>query len=117
MDLNKQFIKTKRPCADGFRWFLKHHQEGADYQPLLDTLVLAGRTGDACWLLEQFGPTDTVLEVDAVDAGALVFAGSLLVRGNIEVDTVLVAGGGIRGGGGIRTGQGLTSGATSAPVA
>lgn len=110
MDLNKQFIKTKRPCADGFRWFLKHHQAGADYQPLLDALVRAGRTGDACWLLEQFGPTDAVLELDALDATAIVFAGSLLVRDGIEVDTLLVAGGSIRAGGGIRTGQQLSSG-------
>lgn len=111
MDLNKQFIKTKRPCAEGFRWFLKHHQSGADYQPLLDALVRAGRTGDACWLLEQFGPSDAVLELDALDADAIVFAGSLVVRDGIEVDTVLVAGGAIRAGGGIRTGQTLSSGA------
>jgi hypothetical protein len=110
MDLNKHFIKTKRPCADGFRWFLKHHHAGADYQPLLDDLVRAGRTGDACWLLEQFGPTDAVLEVDAIDAEALVFAGSLLVHGGVEVETVLATGGGIRAGGGIRTGQALASG-------
>ena len=39
MDLTKDFIKTKRPCADGFRWFLRHCQDGSNYQDLLDALV------------------------------------------------------------------------------
>ena len=39
----RQFVRQKNPCADGFRWFMRHFQEGADYQPLLDALVAAGR--------------------------------------------------------------------------
>jgi hypothetical protein len=64
MDLTKDFIKTKQPCADGFRWFLRHHHEGSNYQDLLDALVQAGRINDACWLLDQFGPTNETLTLD-----------------------------------------------------
>lgn len=113
MDLSRDFIKAKRPCTDGFRWFLRTHREGGDYQPLLDALVSEGRINDACWLLDQFGPTDAVLHLDNLEATAIVFAGSIEVRGNIEVDTLvragrnIVAGGGVRSGGSIVTGEDL----------
>lgn len=93
MEISRQFVRQKNPCTDGFRWFMRHFQEGADYQPLLDALVAAGRVSDACWLMDQFGPTKAVLEVDALEAEAVVFAGSLLVHGPIEVDSVLRIGG------------------------
>jgi len=101
MELTKTFVKAKRPCADGFRWFLRHHQDGAGYQQLLDALVADGRVDDACWLLAQFGPTDAVLELDSLEAEALVFAGTLEVRGSINIGSVLRTGGGIRCGGGM----------------
>jgi hypothetical protein len=41
MDPIKDFVKAKRPCAEGFRWFLRHHHDGSDYQPLLDVLMRA----------------------------------------------------------------------------
>ena len=63
-------------------------QKWYDYQPLLEDLVKQGRVDDACWLLRQFGPTDSVLVVDSVEDEAIVFAGSLEVRGSIDVDTV-----------------------------
>lgn len=110
MDLTKNFVKNKRPCADGFRWFLRNHADGSDYQPLLNALVDAGRVDDACWLLTQFGPTDEVLKVDAIDAEAMVFAGTLEVQGNIEVASVLRAGRSIRAGGGIRAGKAIIAG-------
>jgi len=105
MDITRNFIKAKRPCAEGFRWYLRHASEEAGYQDLLDALVAAGRVDDACWLLSQFGPTDSVLALDAVDASALVFAGTLQVRGAIEVDTVLRVGRSVRAGGGVRAGR------------
>jgi hypothetical protein len=64
MDLTKDFVKAKSPCADGFRWFVRNHQQGSDYQPVLDSLVGAGRVDDACWLLTQFGPTNSVLALE-----------------------------------------------------
>ena len=110
MELTKKFVKHKNPCVDGFRWFLRHHQEGSDYQPLLDALVAAGRVDDACWLLTQFGPTESVLTVDAIEAEAMVFAGTLVVQGNIDVGSVLRAGRSIKAGGGVRAGHSIIAG-------
>ena len=104
MDISRQFVRQKNPCADGFRWFMRYFQEGSDYQPLLDALVAAGRVSDACWLMDQFGPTKTVLEVDALNTDAVVFAGSLRVRGPIDVNTVLRVGGSLEAASGIRVG-------------
>lgn len=105
MEFTKRFLRAKNPCANGFRWFVRHIEDGTSYQEALDTLVQAGRVGDACWLLDQFGPTDAVLTVDAIEAEAIVFSGTLEVRGHIEVSTVLRAGRMIRAGGGIRAGR------------
>lgn len=105
MDFTKKFVKAKSPCADGFRWFVRHYKDGGNYQELLDALVADGRVNDACWLLDQFGPTDDVREVDAVDATAMVFAGTLHVRGNIDVDSLVRAGRSLIVDGGVRAGQ------------
>ena len=59
-------------------------------------MVAAGRVGDACWLLEQFGPTGEVRVVDEIEADALVFAGTLQVRGNVDVEGKLHVGGDLR---------------------
>lgn len=95
MELTQRFVKAKRPCADGYRWFLRHQRDGADYQTLLDALVQEGRIDDACWLLDQFGATDTVLEVDNLDADAVVFAGKIVAHGSILVGSMLRSGGGV----------------------
>ena len=92
MVLTRSFVRAKRPCTDGFRWFVRQFDEGGNYQELLDTMVAAGRVGDACWLLEQFGPTGEVRVVDEIEADALVFAGTLQVRGNVEVEGKLHVG-------------------------
>ena len=92
MEFTKKFLRAKSPCADGFRWFSRHVEDGTGYQDALDTLVNAGRVEDACWLLTQFGPTNAVLTVDALEAEAIVFAGTVEVRGGIDVATVIQAG-------------------------
>ena len=74
MEFTKRFLRAKNPCANGFRWFVRHVEDGASYQEALDTLVQAGRVEDACWLLTQFGPTDAVLTVDAIEAEAILSA-------------------------------------------
>ncbi len=104
MWLTTGLIKAKSPCVDGFRWYLRHHAGGGDYQQVLDALVAAGRVGDACWLLDQFGPTNAVLQADAIVAGHLVFAGTIVARRGIEVDGTLRAGRAIRCEGSIRAG-------------
>ena len=83
VNITRNFIRAKRPCAEGFRWFLRRQEVGSNYQTLLDDLVREGRVGDACWLLDQFGPTDDVLRVDAIHADALVFAGTVECAGNV----------------------------------
>lgn len=110
MELSKGFVKAKNPCADGFRWFLRHHPQGNDYQPVLDALVADGRVEDACWLLAQFGPTHAVLRLDSLSCEAIVFAGAIEVRGDIEAGTLVRAGRGIRAGGAIRAGRDVVAG-------
>ena len=110
MDFTKKFVKAKNPCADGFRWFLKNYRDGGNYQELLDALVDEGRVNDACWLMNQFGPTDAVREVDEVDALAIVFAGTLHVRGNVNVDSLVRVGGSLIVDGGVRAGHAAPAG-------
>ena len=56
MDFTKDFVRAKNPCADGFRWYLRHHRNGSEYQQVLDHLVRDGRVEDACWLLKTSAP-------------------------------------------------------------
>ena len=93
MDFTKDFIRSKNPCADGFRWYLRNHRDGSDYQQVLDDLVRDGRVEDACWLLDKVGPSNTVLKLDHLACDAIVHAGSIEVRGSIEAGTLLRAGG------------------------
>ena len=91
-DITRQFIRAKQPCADGYRWYLRRQEGASNYQALLDDLVREGRVEDACWMLDQFGPTNDVLEVDHLEADALVFAGSVRCRGHADVEGVLRTG-------------------------
>ena len=112
-DITRQFLRAKQPCADGYRWYLRRQEGASNYQALLDDLVREGRVEDACWMLDQFGPTNDVLEVDHLEADALVFAGSVHCRGSADVDGVLRTGrslsvlGGLRVGGALRVGEDL----------
>ncbi len=72
-DITRQFIRAKRPCADGYRWYLRRQEGASNYQALLDDLVREGRVDDACWMLDQFGPTNDVLELEHLEADPLVF--------------------------------------------
>ncbi|MCW5654231.1 MAG: hypothetical protein KIT53_10845 [Hydrogenophaga sp.] len=110
MEISRRLVKAKNPCAQGFRWLLRHHPDGHDYQPLLDALVADGRVDDACWLLDQFGPTHAVLRLDRLAGEAIVFAGSLDVRGDIDVGTVLRVGRTLRAGGYVRVGGAARAG-------
>jgi len=110
MQLTKNFVKAKNPCASGYKWFLRDHNGQGDYQAVLDALVADGRVDDACWLLDQFGPTDCVLVVDAIDAAAIVFAGTLVARQGISVDGVVRAGARIVSGAGVRAGGSIVAG-------
>lgn len=110
MDITKAFIKAKQPCADGFRWYVRNATAEDTYQQLLDALVAEGRIDDACWLLDQFGPTDAVRVLDHLESPAMVFAGTLQVSGAIDVDTIVRTGRDLRAGGGIRAGGTVVAG-------
>ncbi|TFZ05700.1 hypothetical protein EZ313_03290 [Ramlibacter henchirensis] len=110
MDFTRNFIRAKSPCADGLRWYLRHHDQLGGYQQILDALVEAGRIDDACWLLDQLGPTNTLLEVDFLQADAVVFAGTIRARGGIEASGLLRAGRSIFSDGGIVAGSDIVAG-------
>src|SRR3546814_4803399 len=109
MQLTKNFVKAKNPYASGYKWFLRDHNGHGDYQAVLDALVADGRVDDACWLLDQFGPTYCVLRVESIDAAAVVFAGTLVACRGICVDTVVRAGARIDSGAGDRKSTRLNS--------
>ena len=46
MVLTRSFVRAKRPCTNGFRWFVRQFDEGGNYQELLDTMVAAGRVDE-----------------------------------------------------------------------
>jgi hypothetical protein len=104
------FIRSKRPCSDGYRWLLRRHETRSNYQTLLDELVAQGRAADACWLLDQLGPTDEVLSVDNLCADALVFAGTVTCRGSADVGGLLRVGRRLKVDGGLRVEGDLTVG-------
>ena len=105
-DITRQFLRAKQPCADGYRWYLRRQEGASNYQALLDDLVREGRVEDACWMLDQFGPTNDVLEVDHLEADALVFAGSVRCRGHADVEGVLRTGRSLSVLGGLRLDMG-----------
>lgn len=49
--ITHDFIRSKRPCTDGYRWNLQRQETLSDVQALLADLVAAGRPEDAngCW--------------------------------------------------------------------
>lgn len=110
VDISSRLIRAKRPCADGYRWYVRHGQGTATYVELLRALQMAGRAGDASWLLQQFGPTDDVLELDELSDECLVFPGTVRVRGNVDVASMIHVGGHLVTRGGVRAGGDVTVG-------
>ena len=105
MELTQNFLRGKNPCAMGYRWFVRNNLSGGDYQAAMDTQVAAGRVDDARWLLENFGATHSVVEVDHLEADNFVYAGTLIVHGDVRVPGQLLVGRGLQVGGGIRAGK------------
>lgn len=105
MELTQNFLRGKNPCAMGYRWFVRNNLSGGDYQAAMDTQVAAGRVDDARWLLENFGSTNSVLELEHLEADNFVYAGQLIVRGDVRVPGQLLVGRNLQVGGGIRAGK------------
>ena len=104
MELTQTFLRGKNPCAAGYRWFVRNDLSGKDYQSAMDKQVAAGRVEDARWLLENFGATHTVLELEHLEAEHFVYAGTLIVHGDVRVPGQLLVGGKLQVGAGIRAG-------------
>ena len=104
MELTQTFLRGKNPCAMGYRWFVRNDLSGKDYQTAMDTQVAAGRVEDARWLLENFGSTNAVLELDHLEADNFVYAGTLIVHGDVRVPGQLLVGRSLQVGAGIRAG-------------
>ena len=105
MELTQNFLRGKNPCAMGYRWFVRNNLAGGDYQAAMDTQVAAGRVEDARWLLENFGSTNSVLELEHLEADNFVYAGTLIVHGDVRVPGQLLVGRSLQAGGGIRAGK------------
>lgn len=105
MELTQNFLRGKNPCAMGYRWFVRNNLSGGDYQTAMDTQVAAGRVEDARWLLENFGSTNSVLELEHLEADNFVYAGTLIVHGDVRVPGQLLVGRSLQAGGGIRAGK------------
>jgi len=105
MELTQTFLRGKNPCAAGYRWFVRNDLGGKDYQSAMDTQVRAGRVEDARWLLENFGATNSVLELDHLEADNFVYAGTLIVHGDVRVPGQLLVGRSLQVGAGIRAGK------------
>jgi len=105
MELTQNFLRGKNPCAMGYRWFVRNNLAGGDYQAAMDTQVAAGRVEDARWLLENFGSTNSVLELEHLEADHFVYAGTLIVHGDVRVTGQLLVGRSLQAGGGIRAGK------------
>ncbi len=104
MELTQTFLRGKNPCAAGYRWFVRNGLSGKDYQNALDTQVRAGRVSDARWLLQNFGATHSVLELEHLEADHFVYAGTLIVHGDVRVPGELLVGRSLQAGAGIRAG-------------
>ena len=105
MELTQNFLRGKNPCAMGYRWFVRNNLAGGDYQAAMDTQVAAGRVEDARWLLENFGSTNSVLDLEHLEADNFVYAGTLIVHGDVRVPGQLLVGRSLQAGGGIRAGK------------
>ena len=104
MELTQTFLRGKNPCAAGYRWFVRNDLGGKDYQAAMDTQVRAGRVDDARWLLENFGATHTVLELEHLEAEHFVYAGTLIVHGEVRVPGQLLVGRSLQARAGLRVG-------------
>ena len=105
MELTQTFLRGKNPCAAGYRWFVRNDLSGKDYQSAMDKQVAAGRVEDARWLLENFGATNSVLELEYLEADNFVYAGTLVVHGDVRVSGQLLVGRSLQVGAGIRAGK------------
>ena len=93
-------------CSEGLEWFEQNFPGGGEYQAVLNKLAEENLVGWAQWLMQRFGHTDELLQVegDLISEASICFAGQISIRGTIKVKKYLEAGEGIEAGGGIKAG-------------
>ncbi len=102
MFITHEMLLEKNPCKEGYQRFYELFPNGSEYQEALNGLVADNHTDWALWLLEKFGKTNDVIELENFGGKAIVVAGHLRVAGFIKAAFSIAAGGGIEAGGGWR---------------
>ena len=92
MFITHEMLREKKPCQSGYKRFCELFPNGSEYQAALDGLIADDHIDWAEWLLNKFGKTDDVLELEEFNGKALIFAGSIKVKKFIQVDFKLIAG-------------------------
>ena len=115
--ITREMLKEKGACADGYRQYCEAfpkdtYPDGVEYQELLNACAENDRDDFAMWLLNAFGRTDDVLEIegDYQSEKSLFVCGSLRVTGSITCKGVLRVGGSIKAGWSIETGRYIKAG-------
>ena len=73
MKITLDWLKEKSSCKDGKEYFAEHFPDGAEYQDVLDHLAEENNVSWACWLMQNAGQTNAVLEVDELISENSVF--------------------------------------------
>jgi len=112
MKITIESLEEKNACGSGKAWFNSAFPDGGEYQHVIDQAVKDDHPDYAQWLLDHFGATDDVMEIDGdlISSVSVFFAGHIRVTGKISVDAYLFAGWGIEAGDGIKAGDGIEAG-------
>ena len=112
MKITLESLEEKESCRDGKAWFNSAFPDGGEYQSVIDQAVKDDRLDYVRWLLDNFGATYDVLEIDGdlISSVPVFFVGHIRVKGRISVDGYLFAGEGIEAGEGIKAGWGIEAG-------
>jgi len=111
MFITKEMLVEKNFYKGDIKWFEEQFPNGGNCQEVLDLSVKLDKLYFGEWVVQRFGPMDTVLEVDELTSTHnIIFAGSIIVKGNINVTRSLIAGKDIKAGGDIKIGWDIEAG-------
>ena len=96
----------------GYLAFCREFPDGGEYQAVLDACTENDEVSHARWLLNAFGKTTDIKEIDGdyISEKSIIVCGSLKVSGKIECKGYVQAGCGIEAGYGIEAGCGIEAG-------
>ena len=64
MNITLEMLEDKKACSEGKEWFNESFPDGHDYQKTIDRAVVDNHPDYAEWLINTFGATDEVLELE-----------------------------------------------------